>query len=313
MYIEEAFKVKHDWWRYIIGLLFAFIGWQMIGLIPLIMVAFSKSDGIQHFIEAAENSFSDLGINPNLFLVLMIIGFAVGLLGLLLAVRYIHEQKITSLTTSRKKVDWKRIWFSFFMVIILNLILFFISYMMEPEIYELNFRAVPFIILLLISLFLLPLQTSFEEYLFRGYLMQGIGVLARNRWLPLLLTSVMFGLLHGFNPEVAKLGNIMMVYYIGTGFLFGVMTLMDEGMELALGFHAANNMLAAVLVTTDWSALQTDAIFKDISEPTAGLDIILPIVIQYPIIIFLLAKKYKWSGWKEKLFGKVTRENLTLN
>ena len=33
-----------------------------------------------------------------------------------------------------------------------------------------------------------------------------------------------------------------MIYYIGTGFLFGIMTLMDEGTELALGFHAANNL-----------------------------------------------------------------------
>jgi len=311
MYIEEAFKVKHDWWRYIIGLVLAFIGWQMIGLIPLTLVAFSKSNGIEHFIKAAENSFTDLDIDPNLFLVLVIIGFAIGLLGLLLAVKYIHEQKIISLTTSRSKVDWKRIWFSFFMVIILNLTLFLISYVTEPEIYELNFKVMPFVILLIISIFLLPLQTSFEEYLFRGYLMQGIGVLAKNRWLPLLLTSVMFGLLHGFNPEVAKLGNIMMIYYIGTGFLFGVMTLMDEGMELALGFHAANNMLAAILVTTDWSAFQTDAIFKDISEPSAGLDIMLPIAIQYPIIIFILAKKYKWSGWKEKLTGSVTPESVT--
>jgi hypothetical protein len=42
---------------------------------------------------------------------------------------------------------------------------------------------------------------------------------------------------------------------------------MDEGMELALGFHAANNLVGALLVTSDWSAFQTHSIFKDISEP----------------------------------------------
>jgi hypothetical protein len=41
---------------------------------------------------------------------------------------------------------------------------------------------------------------------------------------------------------------------------------MDEGMELALGFHA-NNLVGALLVTSDWSAFQTHSIFKDISEP----------------------------------------------
>jgi hypothetical protein len=34
----------------------------------------------------------------------------------------------------------------------------------------------------------------------------------------------------------------MFVYYIGTGLFLGI-TLMDEGMELALGFHAANNLV----------------------------------------------------------------------
>lgn len=312
MYIAQAFKIKHDWWRYLVGLIIIFIGWQMIGVTPLIITAFIEAGDIETFTKATESNFMSLGMNSNLFLVLIIFSFAMGLAGIWFASRFLHEQKFRVLTTSRKKVDWGRIWFSFFLVVIVNSILFGISYYTEPEIYQLNFKLVPFIILLLIAVFLLPLQTSFEEYLFRGYLMQGIGVLVKNKWLPLLFTSITFGLLHGLNPEMDKLGPIMMVYYIGTGFLLGIMTLMDDGMELALGFHAANNILAAVLVTTSWSALQTDAIFIDISEPTAGLDIILPIAIQYPIFLLIMAKKYKWSGWKDKLLGKVHPEIVTL-
>jgi hypothetical protein len=37
----------------------------------------------------------------------------------------------------------------------------------------------------------------------------------------------------------------MFVYYIGTGLFLGILTLMDE-MELALGFHAANNLVGLV-------------------------------------------------------------------
>ena len=116
----------------------------------------------------------------------------------------------------------------------------------------------------------------------------------------------MFGGLHFFNPEVDKLGPIIMIYYIGTGFFLGIMTLMDEGMELALGFHAGNNMIAAMLVTADWTVFQTESILKDISEPAAGFDVIVPVVIMYPIFLGIMAWKYKWTGWGEKLFGKVT-------
>ncbi|WP_299896916.1 CPBP family intramembrane glutamic endopeptidase [uncultured Aquimarina sp.] len=305
MYIEQALKPKNEWWNYLIGLFIIFIGWQVIGVIPLIVVAFMKVDSLQEFEAAAQNNFVELGIDKNLFLVLMIFSFAMGLLALLFAAKFLNRQTIRELTTSRNKTDWSRIRFSFFLVVGMSSILFLISYFTESEIYTWNFKAVPFLILFLVSVLLLPLQTSFEEYLFRGYLMQGLGVITKNRWFPLLFTSVVFGLLHGLNPEVAKLGNVMMVFYIGTGLLLGVMTLMDDGMELALGFHAANNILAAILVTTDWSALQTDALFIDTSEPSAGLDIILPILVQYPLIIFIMAKKYKWSGWKEKLFGKI--------
>lgn len=287
-----------------------FYFWQFIGIIPLFIGAFINTGDLQTLMVAAESNFTSLDMNSNLFLTLVIISFISGLLGLFIAVKFLHKQKIRELTTTRKKIDWKRIWFTFFLVSSINIVFFVISYYTEPEIYKLNFEMIPFLILALISLLLLPLQTSFEEYLFRGYLMQGIGVLAKNKWLPLIITSVTFGLLHGLNPEVEKLGYIMMVFYIGTGLLLGIMTLMDDGMELALGFHAANNIMAAMLVTTDWSAFQTNAIFLDISEPSAGIDIVLPVIILYPIYLFILAKKYKWTGWKDKLFGNITSDRV---
>ena len=43
---------------------------------------------------------------------------------------------------------------------------------------------------------------------------------------------------------------------------------MDEGLELALGFHAANNLFTALLVTADWTAFQTHSVLKDMSDPT---------------------------------------------
>ena len=67
---------------------------------------------------------------------------------------------------------------------------------MYPEDYVYNFEFDRFIILAAIAILLVPLQTSFEEYMFRGYFMQGIGNLVRNKFVPLIITSVAFGLLH---------------------------------------------------------------------------------------------------------------------
>ena len=135
--------------------------------------------------------------------------------------------------------------------------------------------------------------------------MQGFANLSKNRWFPLLMTSLIFGSLHVFNPEVLKMGYVIMIYYIGTGLFLGVLTLMDEGVELSLGFHAANNLIGALLVTSDWSVFQTHSIFKDMSEPSAGFDVILPIVVIYPILLLIFSKKYGWKNWKEKLTGNI--------
>jgi membrane protease YdiL (CAAX protease family) len=172
----------------------------------------------------------------------------------------------------------------------------------------LNFKPVPFAILVVIGVLLIPIQTSTEEYVFRGYLMQGFANLSKNKLFPLLMTSIIFGSMHLFNPEVSKMGNIIFFYYIGTGLFLGVITLMDDGMELALGFHAANNLVSALLVTSDWSAFQTHSIFKDIAEPKAGLDVILPVLVIYPILLYIFSKKYQWTDWKERLVGIIKTE-----
>ena len=140
--------------------------------------------------------------------------------------------------------------------------------------------------------------------------MQGLGLLAKNRWFPLLVTSLAFGLLHGMNPEIEKLGWGIMVFYIGTGFLYGITTLMDEGTEIALGLHAANNIIAAIFVTTDWTVFQTDALYIDTSEPLLGWETYLPIFIIYPLLLFIFSKKYGWKDWQEKLTGSIEKPIL---
>lgn len=233
------------------------------------------------------------------------IPFALFLGALFVWVKFVHKQTIRALTTSRKKIDWGRFGFGFLLIFIATVGTTLLSFYTTPENFVVQFNLVPFLILAIITIVFIPLQTSFEEYMFRGYLMQGIGVMARNRWVPLILTSVLFGGLHFLNPEVDKLGNIIMIYYIGTGLFLGIITLMDEGLELALGFHAGNNVVASLLVTSDWTVFQTHSILKEISEPSTGFHVLIPVLIMYPIFIGLMAWRYKWTGWKNKLFGKV--------
>ncbi len=306
MYIKQAFKVEHDWWLYLVGVLLIFIGSQL-GQIPFLIAIITKSMANGGDLSSLDYHAMMSILDLNLSLFLLLLSFAIGLVVVFLVVKYIHKQTLRSLTTSRAKIDWSRFWFAFLIWGVTTACFILLEYYSSPENYTFNFKPIPFLILVLISVVFIPLQTSFEEYLFRGYLMQGLGVLAKNRWVPLIFTSTIFGLLHIANPEIDKLGYVLLVHYIGTGFLLGIMTLMDEGLELALGFHAANNLIAALLLTADWTAFQTHSILKDISDPEmSNVEVFFPVFVIYPILLIVFAKKYNWSNWKEKLFGTVT-------
>jgi membrane protease YdiL (CAAX protease family) len=308
MYIKQVFNYKHNWWLYLAGLAIVFIT-LILGQIPYTVILIAKALEMGLDFQNLDLSQTMGLLDSNLNLFLMLLSYAAGFLGVLFVVKTLHKQSIRSLTTSRLKIDWKRFWFAFLFWGIISSGLVLIDHYMHPENYVFNFKLIPFLILVLIAIVLVPLQTSFEEYLFRGYLMQGIGVLCKNRWLPLIITSVTFGLLHIANPEIEKLGYILLVHYIGTGFFLGIITLMDEGLELALGFHAANNLFTALLVTADWTAFQTNSILRDVSDPdVSNAEIFASVLIIYPILILIFTKVYKWTNWKEKLIGTVTKD-----
>ena len=306
MFLEKGFLPTNKFWMYLVGSLIIFVA-SAIGQLPLVIAVLIKSFKIgKPFPKTETDIMTFLSLNTTLFLLLF--SFVVAFFAIILVVKYLHKQTLMSVTTSRERIDWKRIFFSFSLWGIFTVSSTLLMIYFSPGDFVYNFKPIPFLILAIIGIVLIPIQTSTEEYVFRGYLMQGFAVLAKNRWLPLVLTSVIFGTMHIANPEVEKMGYIILVYYIGTGFFLGIITLMDEGIELALGFHAANNLVGALLITSDWSAFQTNSIFKDVSEPSAGFEILVPIFIIFPLLLFIFSKKYNWTNWKEKLTGTIKIE-----
>ena len=83
------------------------------------------------------------------------------------------------------------------------------------------------------------------------------------------------------------------------------MTLMDEGIELAIGFHVANNLITALLVTADWTAFQKESLFKDVSTPSLMPEFVVFLLIVYPLTLLFLGRKYPWKHWRHKLTATV--------
>ena len=306
MYINQAYKGDNTWWRVLITTLLT-TGIFIANFIMFFLMSKEQMDEVYKKMGDI-HGIKSLIINLSPFIFLLALLFFL--------VRFLHKRSILSLTTSRSRVDYKRIFFSFGLIVFLTIVGFAVSYSFDNSQIIWNFNPLRFTVLFIISIAMFPFQIGFEEYLFRGFLMQQIGIAVKNRWFPLLFTSVVFGIFHSANPEVYKMGFGVMAFYIGTGFLLGIMTLMDESLELALGFHLGNNLMAALLITSDFSAIQTDAIFKysGIENSNDILnEMIVSILIVYPIILFIFAKKYNWTNWSRKLSGKIDTSDTTTN
>ena len=106
---------------------------------------------------------------PNMTLFLILISFVFAMLGIFFVVRYLHNQTMLSITTSRSKMDWNRVLFSFSIWAIFTIVTTLAFYLSNPSDFVINFKPIPFLILVVIGTLLIPIQTSTEEYVFRGY------------------------------------------------------------------------------------------------------------------------------------------------
>jgi hypothetical protein len=305
-YFLKGFKGKNDWWRYLVMIAIVFVATQL-GSIPFSILAAAKalSSGLE-LTTANLTNFELLGIDPNLGLFLMLISFTAGLIAFFLLIKPLHARTITDSLTGRKKFDVKRVLFGAAIWGGLMLLSFLVSYSINPEDYTLQFDLNQFVILVFVSVIFLTLQASFEEVIFRGYFQQGIALLTKNAWIPLILTSLLFGLMHLSNPEVKEYGvTIMLPQYILLGVVFAICVIMDEGLEIAIGVHVINNVLSSLLVTHESSVLQTAAIFK--AETVNPEYALYELIIFSAVFLGIMTYKYKWGSFK-KLFARISPE-----
>lgn len=297
-HLERALQGKNGIGRYIALFLIAFIGGSMVGSIPMGIVMIAnviESGGMGNITPQNSMDLSAYGVSNNVGLILLMFTFVAVFFTFVVLVKPFHGRSLKETINGRKYIRWNRIWVGIIVWGVLLLASLAIALLTSsPD--ELKFRFNPgaFIGLLLIVLILLPFQTSIEEILFRGYMAQGIGGLTKSRWWALIIPSILFALMHSANPEVMKFGFwITMPGYLLMGLMFGLISILDDGIELALGIHFINNAFAAIFITHEASALQTDALFSvhDV-DPVASL---IETAILTTVAAVVLWRIYKWD------------------
>lgn len=298
-----AARNKNQWYWYLFAVAIILI-FASIFSIPLFIIA-----GINGVKDTSKNlTATDLGLSDALFLGIEMIP-SIGLtLGVITAAWILHKRSWQSLITAYPRIRWERYFFGNLLWLGLMIGGELIMYALYPNNYIFQFETTQLGALLLISILVIPLQAAGEELFFRGYLMQGIGWGTKKAWIALIMTSVGFGLMHLANPEMEKYGQAFIITYIIMGLFFGVISLMDDGLELAMGVHTINNIYNAVLVTFPNSALELPTAFR-IKEYNAWLGFGIEVLL-FVFFIWICAKKYGWTDWN-KITQPITYPNST--
>ena len=190
-FLSTGFRGKNNWWMYLVMIAVVFTG-MFIGQIPITVVALAEVNGdLQRFTESGEKNFTDLGIDSNLYLLLMLLGFITAFLLFITVLKVMHKKKLTWVITSREKIDWKRIGFGILVWGVISIGSMSIHLILSPENYAWNFKPEKFLVLCAVALLCIPIQTTLEEVLFRGYYMQALAISTTKKQFGFILVYIL--------------------------------------------------------------------------------------------------------------------------
>ena len=282
-YVEAARRGDYRWWRYLLGLVVILFAWMVLANVASALVAFALGgqEGLAALGRLDYAAFGPVGG----FLVVMA-GFPVFLAGVLIAVSLVHRRHPRTLVTARERISWRRVGHGFVAGFVPWVLVGGLGqYLLYPDSFSFNSDLTTFALFVPIALVLTAIQTTTEELFFRGYVVQGASLVWSNRVFLALASAVIFTLPHVTNPESGAGGwrGVFLGYFVGTGLLYVVVSLVDGTTELAIGAHFANNIAYFLLFNWTGSFFASPALFT-VSEYHAGFYDLVSVVLIPPFL-----------------------------
>ena len=286
-YLDIARQGRNSWWRYLLGILFILFFWQIVGsfvaiicacLIILVSDPLAQRElGSPELQRQLQDQFQVFWKTPSVGAYITVnIPSIFFCLAIFLVVAWLHRRSFRTLISADDSVNFNRLLRGFFVWFLVSVIPFPVDYFLNSQNYVFSFNPDQWFLLLPIALVLTPIQTSAEEFFFRGYLLQGLGLITRHRFVLIFVSSILFAVPHFYNPEMQRGPVWIALGYLAFGVFLTLITLKDNRLELALGVHAANNLQVLIFNTKD-SVLPAPSIWvvNDPGDPRLGLVVLL--------------------------------------
>ncbi len=218
------------WWRPILVALTA-----LAAYVVLVLVAIAATMVADH--QPEFDLTTPVGVAE------MLIAIALMLPAAQLAVRVAGRRPAGTLSSVAGRIRWRLLCVSLAVTTAVMVPVYAATYLLTPDRppLETHLDLGQVAVMLAIVVALVPLQAAAEEYVFRGLLPQLIGGWLRNPLLPYTLPVALFTIGHLYDLPG-------LVAVAGFGLVAGWLTWRSGGLELAIGLHVVNNVIALGMV-----------------------------------------------------------------
>jgi membrane protease YdiL (CAAX protease family) len=290
-FLDVARTGLNAWWRYVLGIVVIAVCWQLIGpVVAMVLIAIADSVGLVS--EVNWGAFQTE--NPFVNFFAQNVTFPFAWLGIYVTIRYLHRRPIRSLVAANRPIRWRRIGLGAGVWFAIGVALSAVDVLQHPDLFRVTFAPGAWLTVVVLVLLLTPIQTTAEELVFRGYLLQATGLLTRQPLLLILPSSLVFAMVHAANPEFLANPLIGWLPYFTLGVLLVAATLRDDGSELAIGLHAANNIYAFVGVSTAGGTLVTAPVLTRLAfDPVRAVVETIVAAAAFWILVFVLGRRQR--------------------
>lgn len=233
-YLSYARRGANGWWRYLAALVLGVVLTIVFGAVVIAvgeLLHLLPADMAEQ-IQKPDRPITFFGVTATIF-GLLALGFA-------LAIRWLHRKRAVDILGAWSWRGYGRGFATWTLMVVITALL---DFAIAPS--GFRFTGGPQIGgLVVMALAGLAIQTFAEEYVFRGYITQGL-LLAIKRPLPTAVVSgLIFGAIHIPNglPQAVSatvFGVVLALIAIRTG-----------GIAFGCGLHLANNLFAAVVLVS---------------------------------------------------------------
>ncbi|MDR1722098.1 MAG: CPBP family intramembrane metalloprotease [Methanobrevibacter sp.] len=281
--------------------------------------------GFYYVLTGAQEVASTTTTEAIYFFVVTFLSFGASFLFLSLSINVFHKRDLISLINTSKKfkngvmlkwykrIRWGRLLKGAGVWSVVMIVYIIVPYIIDPSKFIFQFNLNNFLILCGLFLLAIPIQASFEELFFRGYLNQGLSLKIKRPLVIILISSFIFGLGHTLNGDLSWYSMFIHTFsaFI-VGIIWSLMTLVDEGIELSSGAHIANNFFAFVIIGVAGSPDNFGTVISQTADISFNFEFVWSFL---PLILFLIAYIiYKRKEIKRVLkIGKPQQLQFTVN